>query len=426
MIFVLATALSWYLWGLVAPGAPSDTLAIDNGGPHESAGGKPTEGASATSGTTDKTSSASHQPYQLSVVAGGDVLIHRKVWQSAEQTDGSYDFSRHLQGIAPFVSAADLALCGFEGPVRPEGEELSNFPKFGVPKEIVQNLKDIGFDGCSTANNHSLDRGFASIEATLEAFKEARLGFSGTALTAHEAAEIPMYVIHKGDEEVRIAHISYTALSNFLRTKPDQQWAYNSLQPYGPMEIEHIIADGYRARELGADIVLLSMHWGREYTRAPSEKARRIGEELAASGVFDVILGSHPHTPQPIEFIPGADGVGGTWVVWSMGNMLTGMSPAAQGYRATTGYFATITIDVSADRTFASKVEWTAVTTDAPHDYRAFLVHDLQRANPTELTHQQIAKRADVTHEVMDSSSQERTDLPVAGGDSLSIERVSR
>lgn len=365
-------------------------------------------------------------PFEITVVAGGDVLLHPTVWEAARQANGSLDFSRQFAGITPFVSGADLALCGFESQVVPAGNKPSGYPRFGAPPEIVPALKAAGFDGCSIANNHSLDYGVASIQASADAFSAAGMGFSGAGPTPELAREIPFYTVRKGDHEVKIAHISATTITNGLRAPADKAWALNAFDPWGPITVDAVIADAKRARELGADIVIVSMHWGIEYISAPNEEQREVAAALADSGEVDIIFGSHSHTPQPIEKLPGGPHGRGTWVTWSMGNMISGQTVANHGYRVTTGYLATATISISPDDgAQVQRIDWTAVTVDEPAGRSAYLLHDLVANNTSPLSTFEVSERQRVTAEVMNVSSPERTELPVAGGDETTMERIS-
>ncbi|WP_255347162.1 CapA family protein [Cellulomonas sp. KRMCY2] len=123
----------------------------------------------------------------FTLVAAGDVLLHEPVIGSARTADG-YDFAPLLAPIQPWVAGADLALCHLEVPIAPPGTPTSGYPMFGAPVEITASLAANGWDGCSTASNHSVDRGLAGVVTTLDALDAAGLGHVGTARTAEEAA----------------------------------------------------------------------------------------------------------------------------------------------------------------------------------------------------------------------------------------------
>ena len=105
-----------------------------------------------------------------------------------------------------------------------------------------------------------------------------------------------------------------------------------------------IVGDAIEARRLGAEIVIVSLHWGVEGRTAPSDAQRLIAEGLTASGAIDLIVGHHAHVLQPIEQ------VNGTWVMFGLGNILSNM-PAGEDWPAASqdGAVATVEFTVGAD-----------------------------------------------------------------------------
>ena len=146
----------------------------------------------------------------LTVVAGGDVLPHLPVDASARLASGGYDFAPLLEPLRPWVAGADLALCHLEVPVTPAGTAPSGYPTFGAPVELPAALRATGWDGCSTASNHSLDRGLAGVDATLQAMDAAGLGHAGTARSAAEGDAPQVYELTRAGRTVRVAHLAAT------------------------------------------------------------------------------------------------------------------------------------------------------------------------------------------------------------------------
>lgn len=371
--------------------------------------------------------SAPADPTTVTIVAGGDVLPHENVYGAAKQPSGEYDFTGLFSGITPFIAAADLALCAMEVPVAPPGEKPSAFPAFGVPAGIATSLKAGGWDGCSTATNHSMDRGFAGITATIDAFSAAGLGWAGTARTDAEAAQIQLYVIDTPTRDLTVAHLSATTLTNGYVAPKDKPWAWNVVGDLGHRSVDDVIADAARARQLGADIVIVSMHWGTEYVSAPIEQQTEIGDQLAASGQVDLILGSHSHTPQPVQMLGGGPGGRGTWVVWSMGNMISGQTISLFGYRITTGLLVTAQVEVPPGApAYVAGLQWTAVTGEMPHGSAIYLLDELAtgvRSSPLSAT--EIAARENATYPVMSADgSIQRTDYPYGDGEIAAAPRA--
>jgi poly-gamma-glutamate synthesis protein (capsule biosynthesis protein) len=277
----------------------------------------------------------------------GDALWHSPLWQQAQRnfadanpgTDG-FDFAPMLAPLAPLVSAADLGVCHLETPIAPEGEAYSTFPLYGVPAEVVPAIADAGFDRCSTASNHTADRGLAGIDRTVSVLEESGLGQSGMARTP---AEIAPHVFDV--DGVRISHLSYTFSYNGLSLPRREEWRSALIDP------SRIIADTRAARLRGAEVVIVSMHWGSEGRTAPTEFQRQVADEITATGDIDLVIGHHAHVLQPIEQ------VNGTWVLFGLGNMISNLPTSPRWPAATQdGAVATVDVTVTPDGTVSVSV----------------------------------------------------------------------
>jgi poly-gamma-glutamate synthesis protein (capsule biosynthesis protein) len=243
----------------------------------------------------------------------GDVLPHSPLWRraarnAAEAGASGYDFGPMLAGLTPLVAAVDLGVCHLETPIAPDGEELSTMPRYGVPAEIVDAIARAGYDRCSTASNHTLDRGFPGIVRTVDAFEHYGLDQVGMARTPDEIA--PRVVDANG---VQLTHLSYTWSFNGLTLPAGDEWMSALIDPV------RILADVDAARDLGAEVVVVSLHWGAEKRHAPTSYQRAVAEVLTAAGTVDLIVGHHAHVLQPIEQ------VNGTWVLFGLGNILSNL-----------------------------------------------------------------------------------------------------
>ena len=213
-----------------------------------------------------------------------------------------------FEDVKQFVQSADLAMCHLETPIAPEGEALSAFPFFGVPKEVVTAIANAGFDRCSTASNHTYDRGLDGIDATVNALLENGVDQSGMARTPDEIE--PRIVEVKG---VRLCFLSYTFSYNGLTLPEGQEWRSAVINP------DRILRDAKRARQLGSEVTIVSMHWGNEKESQANSMQTGIAETLTASGFVDLIVGHHAHVVQPIEQ------VNGVWVMYGLGNVLSNL-----------------------------------------------------------------------------------------------------
>ena len=176
--------------------------------------------------------------------------------------------------------------------------------------EIVDAIADAGYDACSTASNHSLDGGTAGIGATLDALDRAGVAHAGTARTEAESRRITMLDV----AGARVAQLSYSF--GFNGFTPEHEWQANRI------EVDRILDDARRARERGADLTVVSLHWGVEPLTTPTAFQVQVADRLTRSRFVDAIVGHHAHVVQPIER------VNGKVVAYGMGNFLSGMWPS--------------------------------------------------------------------------------------------------
>ncbi|MEN9646234.1 MAG: hypothetical protein RL238_2903 [Actinomycetota bacterium] len=248
------------------------------------------------------------RPPALTVALTGEILPHPSVVEHARRfgaaTGVAYDFGPMFALIADHLAAADLAICHLEVPVAPAGEPLSGYPDFGIPAEIGPGIGSAGWDRCSTASNHVVDRGTAGIVATLDALDAGGVTHHGTARSADEAAVTGVIEV----DGVRVAHLSYTW--GFNGSSPREAWMANTIDP------ARILADATRARADGAAVVIVSVHWGDEYDSAGSAAQRSLADQLLASPDIDLLVGHGPHVLQPIEVVHGK------YALLSVGNLV--------------------------------------------------------------------------------------------------------
>ena len=250
----------------------------------------------------------------FTLVASGDVLPHSSIIDRARFDAGGtgYDFRPMLAGIRSVVSGADLALCHMETVYGANGN-YTGYPTFKSPPEVARALAATGYDGCSTASNHSLDDGADGVRRTLDALDRAGVRHAGSARDEAEARTVTL--LRAGS--AKVAHLAYTYDTNGFPLPQGQPWAVNL------MDEKKILADARAARKAGADVVVVSLHWGTEWQDAPDEQQKALARDLTAARTghrpdVDLILGTHAHVPQAYEK------VNGTWVVYGMGDQVAG------------------------------------------------------------------------------------------------------
>jgi poly-gamma-glutamate synthesis protein (capsule biosynthesis protein) len=346
----------------------------------------------------------------VTLLAAGDVLLHGPVNDSATTAAG-IDYSPLLAGTDAWVRGADLALCHLEVPVAPPGQAPSGYPVFGAPGQIARDLAEQGWDGCSTASNHALDRGMPGVTATLDALDAARLGHAGTARDAAEAAAVQRYDLERGGRTVQVAHLSATEQLNGFAPPADAPWAVQQL------DADALVAAARGARADGADVVVVSVHAGTEYTSTPTEAQRRVAAALAASGQVDLVIGHHAHVPQPIERLPGGPGGTGMWVAYGLGNHLSNQDGACCAVATAGGVLLLADVrwqGVQAPR--VADVGWAATTVDREAGHRLRVLSGGDRSPAGTLGAGELRARHDRVRAAVGASAPERTAPPVPSG----------
>lgn len=264
--------------------------------------------------TTDAPATTEPPLRSFTIAATGDFLIHSLVYQQALTYGGSsYDFGPMLAEVEPLLSAADLAICHVEVPLSADDGDLSGYPLFSAPHELADDIAGAGYDTCSTVSNHALDRGIGGIQATLDALDAAGVGHAGSARSAEEAATPD--ILDAGG--VRVAQLAYAYGFNGFAVPADAPWAVNQIDP------ARILDDARRAREAGAEFVVVSLQWGAEYQQTPTADQQAIASTLLAAPEVDLIIGHHVHVVQPVGM------VGDEVVAYGLGNFLSNQSPDA-------------------------------------------------------------------------------------------------
>ncbi|WP_198358050.1 CapA family protein [Streptomyces fildesensis] len=312
-------------------------------------------------------SGAASQLKGFTLVASGDVLPHAVIIRQAQKDAGGhgYDFHKMLAGVKPVVSTADLAVCHMETVYGGKDGPFTGYPTFKSPPQVAQALKDTGYDSCSTASNHTLDDGADGVR------------HAGSARTAAEAGKPAL--LKAGSATV--AQLAYTYDTNGFPQPEGHPWAVNLIDP------DRIIADARAARKAGADVVLVSLHWGTEWQDDPDEMQLTVAKQLTAARTggrpdIDLILGTHAHIPQAYEK------VNGTWVVYGMGDQVAGEMfnyDDKQDPRGNMGSIARFTFAPPAtagQRWTVRKAEFIPQLMDLGAPYRVVTLNDVLRQNP--------------------------------------------
>lgn len=253
---------------------------------------------------------------RVSVMAVGDIMVHDQqlegAWNAADQ---SYDFLPSFVHVQPLFQEADWVIGNLETTLTGREARYSGYPMFNTPESLAQTLLDVGFTAVSTANNHSLDRKEAGVLKTIEHLDQVGLLHTGTFRNPQERDE-PLMLSKDG---LSLALLSYTYGTNGIPIPEGKPYLVNLI------DHELMKKDIARAREKGADLVAVALHFGDEYKRLPNAFQKQTAESALQYGA-DLILGAHPHVVQPYEWktVTLADGqVHKGLIAYSLGNFIS-------------------------------------------------------------------------------------------------------
>lgn len=247
----------------------------------------------------------------------GDIMSHRTNFINAyNSTTKDYDFSNVFKNITNYISNADIAIGNLETTFAGKARRYSGYPTFNTPAELGQNLKDLGIDVLTTANNHCMDKGYSGLESTLNTLDKLKIDHTGTSRTKEEQNTI----LVKDIKGIKIAFLSFTYGTNGITIPSDKKYAVNLIDKSLIKEQINL------AKEKNPDLICVSMHWGIEYKLKQNSEQEKLANFLFENGV-DLILGSHPHVLEPMEkkTITLEDGsTKDGFVIYSLGNFMSG------------------------------------------------------------------------------------------------------
>ncbi|MVX59202.1 metallophosphatase [Streptococcus danieliae] len=246
------------------------------------------------------------------IMANGDLLYHDLLYYSAEQADGSYDFSENFTYVKPWLEQADLVLGDFEGTINPD-YPLAGYPFFNTPEQVVQAIKEAGYDVVDLAHNHILDSGLEGVATTAQAFKDA--GIEPIGVYPDQPRDQAPLVIREVNG-IKIALLAYAYGFNGLEAglSPEEYEAVLSDLDEKKMEAE------IKRAEQEADLTIVMPQMGEEYRLEPTEEQIELYHKMVDWGA-DLVFGGHPHVPEPTETLE-KDGES-KFIIYSMGNFIS-------------------------------------------------------------------------------------------------------
>ena len=293
---------------------------------------------------------------RMSLVAVGDALIHAALYLDASTGNNTYDFSYMFTEVEPLIKDYDLKYYNQETIIGGKNLGVSHYPRFNSPDEIALNLVDIGFNLVSLANNHTLDKDEAGILHSVDFWrKQDGVVVSGQSDSFEDRNNIKIYE----ENGIKYAFIAYTDMTNGLS------------YPAGKDYLVNVYSDEQAKKDIESirdkvDVVIVSMHWGEEYTHEPTYTQKREAKYLSSLGV-DLIIGAHPHVIMPVDYIDD------TLVIYSLGNFVSGQSPL--GIAKTIGLMVGMDIVVKDGKVSFENVDYKLLYTYCTSYYTNYKVY---------------------------------------------------
>ena len=251
----------------------------------------------------------------------GDILLHTRIEDYSVQEDGSYNFDAIFANTLEESLAADIAIVNQEVILGGAALGVSGYPSFNAPYEVGDALVAAGYDVVLHATNHALDKGKKGLLNCLGFWEETYPEIGALGINESEEARDEIFVMEK--EGIRIAILNYTYGTNGISMPKDMPYAVNMLKE------DKVIEDLQKADQL-ADFVIVCPHWGTEYRLQP-DKSQKKWTELFLKYGADLVLGTHPHVIEPIEWLTNETTGESMLVYYSIGNYVNWTSGTGDG-----------------------------------------------------------------------------------------------
>ncbi len=254
---------------------------------------------------------------KASIVMVGDALIHMPVTYASKTSNG-YDYTGIFKYIKPIVQEYDLKYYNQETILGGTSLGLSGYPQFNSPQEVGDAFRDAGFNLVSLATNHSMDNYYRTGGKTIKNSTDYWKKYADTVYAAgsYNSQEDRDELIIKEINGIKYAFLSYTEQTNGISVPSGKSYLVNV---YSKDKVKKDV-EAYKEK---ADVIIVAMHWGEEYTHVPTSSEKEKAQYLASLGV-NLIIGCHPHVMQPMTYI------GDTLVVYSLGNFVSNQDTIAK------------------------------------------------------------------------------------------------
>lgn len=263
----------------------------------------------------------------IHIKAAGDLNVTNTVINAGVAV-GGYNYTRAFMDVASTLSDADLTVLNLEGNIcgEPYGSDTTS-----APRELLDGLRNAGVDLIQMANSCTINNGLIGLTSTLQTIRAAGLEPVGAFASESEFQQSKGYTITEA-QGVKVAFVAFTKGLGGRGLPAGNDNLVNILyedyaSTYDKIDRTRITSVLKAVEAEKPDITIALLHWGSEYNDDISDTQKSIVNLMKKQGV-DVIIGTHPHTVQAIEY----DELAGTLVAYSLGDFFGDASRGGTNY----------------------------------------------------------------------------------------------
>ena len=263
----------------------------------------------------------------IHIKAAGDLNVTNSVINAGVAV-GGYNYTRAFMDVASTLSDADLTVLNLEGNIcgEPYGSDTTS-----APRELLEGLRNAGVDLIQMANSCTINNGLIGLTSTLQSIRAAGLEPVGAFASESEFQQSKGYTITEA-QGVKVAFVAFTKGLGGRGLPAGNDNLVNILyedyaSTYDKIDRTRITSVLKAVEAEKPDITIALLHWGSEYNDDISDTQKSIVNLMKKQGV-DVIIGTHPHTVQAIEY----DELAGTLVAYSLGDFFGDASRGGTNY----------------------------------------------------------------------------------------------
>lgn len=268
--------------------------------------------------------------YDINLMMVGDNLMHMGIVTTGKQEDGSYNYDFLFEGIEDFLAEAEVKMINQETILGGNQLGFSGYPHFNSPTEVGDAIVDAGFNVVLHSSNHTADKGLKGILNCVDFWQKypevlvAGIDGKDTVSEGDSTDEIQILEM----EGVTFAILNYAYAPNMGSFPKEYEGHMDMLCDYDEKSRlidfttlrEEVLVEIAEADKL-ADFVVVCPHWGTEYTTTPSKYQEKFARQMTEAGA-DIIIGTHPHVVQPVEWVEAENG-NQSLCYYSLGNYVS-------------------------------------------------------------------------------------------------------